>query len=257
MNALTRRCESIRMAPVERHADVAPYALGALAPEDARRFERHLGDCAACRAELPELRGVARLLFVAAPAYDVPLTLEPAVLSAVARAAAEAEAPHETAASAPRSRWRLSWPRRVAVAGTCAAVLAAAVLAGAHLDGEDLPGTLELEAVLTAPEGAGDASASVRETGLGRVVQFESDDLPILPEGELYELWFVGPGDTLEEPNRISAGTFHPDSAGRSEVSLHAAVDPAKYPTLSVTAEPGDGQPERTGPEVLRSEAAR
>jgi len=31
-------------------------------------------------------------------------------------------------------------------------------------------------------------------------------------------------------------------------------VDPAKYPVLSVTAEPGDGDPRRTGPEVLRSE---
>jgi len=36
-------------------------------------------------------------------------------------------------------------------------------------------------------------------------------------------------------------------------VRLHAAVDPAKFPELSVTAEPGDGNPERTGPEVLRS----
>jgi len=32
-----------------------------------------------------------------------------------------------------------------------------------------------------------------------------------------------------------------------------AAVDPAKYRVLSVTAEPGDGDPRPTGPEVLRS----
>jgi hypothetical protein len=40
---------------------------------------------------------------------------------------------------------------------------------------------------------------------------------------------------------------------GRSLLELTAAVDPALYPVLSVTAEPGDGNPGRTGPEVLRS----
>jgi len=86
------------------------------------------------------------------------------------------------------------------------------------------------------------------------VIEFRTNELPILPKGEFYELWFVGPGDTLADPNRISAGTFHPDEAGRSQVTFAAAVDPAKYPVLSVTAEPGDGDPRRTGPEVLRSE---
>ncbi len=78
-----------------------------------------------------------------------------------------------------------------------------------------------------------------------------TDELPILPEGELYEVWFVGPGDAVGSPNRISAGTFHPDEEGRSNVDLTAAVDPAKYPRLVVTAEPGDGDPLPTGPEVV------
>jgi Anti-sigma-K factor rskA, C-terminal len=114
--------------------------------------------------------------------------------------------------------------------------------------------TPELEAALSAPAGGPDqAAVEVRKTGIGRVIRFDSDDLPILPKGEYYELWFVGPGDTRAQPNRISAGTFHPDEQGRSHVRFAAAVDPAKYPVLSVTAEPGDGNPQRTGPEVLRS----
>jgi hypothetical protein len=113
---------------------------------------------------------------------------------------------------------------------------------------------LELDAALSAPAGGPEqATAEVRKTGIGRVIRFDSDDLPILPKGEYYELWFVGPGDTRSRPNRISAGTFHPDEEGRSHVRFAAAVDPAKYPVLSVTAEPGDGNPQRTGPEVLRS----
>ena len=107
--------------------------------------------------------------------------------------------------------------------------------------------------MLAAPSGVGQASAEVRKTGIGRVIRFRSDDLPILPKGEYYELWFVGPGDSRSRPNRISAGTFHPDEQGVSSVRFAAAVDPAQYPVLSVTAEPGDGNPARTGPEVLRS----
>ncbi len=97
--------------------------------------------------------------------------------------------------------------------------------------------------------------AVVTETGIGRVIQFDTTKLPILPKGEFYELWFVGPGDSPGRPNRISAGTFHPDKQGRSKVTFAAAVDPAKYPVLSVTAEPGDGDPSPSGPDILRSTA--
>ncbi len=91
------------------------------------------------------------------------------------------------------------------------------------------------------------------KVGIGRVVSLRSDDLQILPAGAYYEVWFVGPGDRPGRPNRISAGTFHPDEQGRSAVELTAAVDPTKYPELSVTAEPGDGDPAPNGPEVLRA----
>ena len=85
------------------------------------------------------------------------------------------------------------------------------------------------------------------------MIRFRTQDLSILPKGAYYELWFVGPGDAPGAPNRISAGTFHPDENGRSHVTFAAAVDPALYPVLSVTAEPGDGDPQAIGPEVLRS----
>ena len=91
----------------------------------------------------------------------------------------------------------------------------------------------------------------VTRTGIGRVVELSSDDLPILPKGELYEVWFVGPDDRPGSPQRISAGTFHPDEDGRTRVTLAAAVDPALFPTIVVTAEPGDGDP-APGREVLR-----
>src|SRR5688572_9193678 len=66
------------------------------------------------------------------------------------------------------------------------------------------------------------------------------------------DLWSDGPGDMPGHPNRISAGTFHSDEHGRSHVRFAAAVDPARYPVLAVTAEPGDGDPRANGVEVLR-----
>lgn len=73
---------------------------------------------------------------------------------------------------------------------------------------------------------------------------------------EFYELWFVGPGDSARDPNRVSAGTFHPDPQGRTAVRLAAAAVPRNYPVLSVTREPRNGDPRATGPEVLRSRPA-
>jgi len=62
----------------------------------------------------------------------------------------------------------------------------------------------------------------------------------------------VVPGDRPGAPNRISAGTFHPDPEGRSRVIFHAAVNPRNYPGLAVTREPGDGDPDPTGVDIMR-----
>jgi anti-sigma-K factor RskA len=236
--------------PVIPHDGLTGYLLGELPPGERARFETHLSGCSSCRGHVAELSGVATLVARAVPRYDVPPGLGARTMAAVERAAAEADG------AAPPSRRRRTWGlgRRLGFAAAAAVVLAAAVLAGTQLDRPGMGGEVELEAVLAPPGGgAALATARVTKTGIGRVIEFRTDDLPILPKGEFYELWFVGPGDTLRRPNRVSAGTFHPDEDGRSRVELTAAVDPALYPSLSVTAEPGDGNPERTGPEVLRS----
>jgi anti-sigma-K factor RskA len=223
------------------HDDLAAFLLGALTPAEQERFERHLESCGACRAELQELRRPAELLTRAAPAHTLPEGLEARTFAAIER---DAIAPQPLLAPASRRR-------RIAAVAAVAAAVALAFVAGTRLDRQ--AGRVELRATLAAPGGRPSATAEVQKTGIGRVIRFDSDELPILPKGEYYELWFVGPGDTLASPNRISAGTFHPDDDGRSHVRFAAAVDPAEYPVLSVTAEPGDGNPRRTGPEVLRS----
>jgi hypothetical protein len=179
-----------------------------------------------------------------------------ALRSSVAeRAAAAPASPSVQLVRVPPARPRHH--RRVPLGiGIGAAAAVAAFLLGGALADRDDPARPDQEfaATLVSPEGDGTATVTGTKVGTGRIVRLATDDLPILPTGELYEVWFVGPGDTPEAPNRISAGTFHPDAHGRSRVELTAAVDPALYPTIVVTAEPGDGNPLPSGVEVMRAD---
>jgi anti-sigma-K factor RskA len=63
--------------------DAAPYLLGALEPDEARAFVRHLDGCAVCRDEVASLAPVLDALPAAAPAYPVPRALRRRVRRAV------------------------------------------------------------------------------------------------------------------------------------------------------------------------------
>jgi anti-sigma-K factor RskA len=221
------------------HIDVAAYAAGLLDRPDARAFEEHLAGCEACRREHRELESLAAVLAIMPDELpEPPPGLEALSLLAVERAAVQ-PAPRR------RTRTRLSWRPALAFSLAC---VAAVGLGLATMRDREPP----LEVVATLRGDAGAATIEVVKTGIGRVVRFDTADLPILPRGEYYELWWVGPGDRRGRPKRISAGTFHPDDRGVSQVTFAAAVDPAKYPRLAVTAEPGDGDPSPQGPDLLR-----
>jgi len=191
-----------------------------------------------------------------APAREPDRLRIAALRAAVAeRAAAAAPLPGGPVALLPRPRSGRRWRLPIGIGAAAAAVVVAFVLGGALADRDgSAPPSLEFAATLQSPDGASTAAVSGTKVGTGRIVRLSSDDLPILPTGELYEVWFVGPGDAPGAPNRISAGTFHPDPQGRSHVELTAAVDPALYPTVVVTAEPGDGNPSPSGTEVMRAD---
>ncbi len=147
--------------------------------------------------------------------------------------------------------------RRFAPLIVAAAAVAGFFIGGAlqnQRDGRDLVagGVVEFEMTLKEPRGERTVAVTGIRTGIGRVVQLRTRALPILPKGDFYELWFVGPGDTPGSPNRISAGTFHPDEDGRSDVDLTAAVDPVLYPRIAITAEPKGGNPSPHGPDLLQ-----
>ena len=134
-----------------------------------------------------------------------------------------------------------------------AAAIVVALVGLVVVNGDDEPaGTVEYAGPIDDDGVTG--MLTVTKTGIGRVVELDTADLEILPAGDFYEVWFVGPDDTPDSLDRISAGTFHPDPDGRSQVTFAAAVDPSLYPTVEITAEPGDGDPTPALPALARTD---
>ena len=241
--------------PHDPHVDLAGFLLGTLGRSERDQVERHLEDCEVCLREAGQLASPAELLRLAAPPFEAPPDIAEKAVTAVRR---EASARPARVAS-PRRRLTAFGTRRLIPVAAAAAVAVVVVAVVMSRDGDDdregsLAGPVEIDTVLRSPTGGpAQATVVVVKTGIGRVVDFDSAELPILPTGEYYELWFIGRGDTPKHPNRVSAGTFHPDENGRSDVTFAAAVDPAEYPIVSITREPGDGNPASSGMEVLRS----
>ncbi len=104
---------------MSRHpdAELSAYAAGSLANDDRARVERHLADCAACRAAVADFRVLLEQLAATAPA-------PPEI--AWPRYRAELGARREARASASwPSRWLRPLPlaAATAVAAACAVVL--------------------------------------------------------------------------------------------------------------------------------------
>ena len=238
------------------HLDVAGYVLGTLTPSEADAFEAHLAECADCRVEVAELGSLPAMLASAEVAPPAQLRQRTFDAVAAAREGGAVVTPLWPRPQGPRPQGqRAPQPRRNAarwIAATAAALLVvAAVGGGAVLLGRDSGSTTV--ALVAADVGAGRGEAVVRPSREGREVRLQVSGLPANPPGTYYECWFVGPGDTEQRPNRVSAGTFTVGSDGTATVMMYSAADPARYPRMGVTLEPDDGNPARTGPKYLVS----
>lgn len=109
------------------------YALGALAPEEQRLVEEHVGQCLACAAELAEFRALPPLLARVNPddLRDEPVTPSPDLFARVSAAAAAEERAQDTTAA---RRWGR---RRLLVAAAVIAVLGAGIGVGTWVAVQD------------------------------------------------------------------------------------------------------------------------
>jgi anti-sigma-K factor RskA len=224
------------------HPDLGGYVLGALEPAERADFEEHLAGCERCQAEVAELRGLPALLEQATPPVEVPPWLRERTFAAVERAAAQ-----------QRRRRRL----RLALTAAAACLVLVVAFAGGYTLSQVGPfadrGRVIAFALAAPDGGAARATAKVRQVGDGLAITMEVSGLAPNPPGSVYECWYVGPGDSVERPNRVSAGTFTVGVDGRASLRMHSAADLQRYPAMGVTLERDRGNPARTGDKVLVS----
>jgi len=241
------------------------YAIGALTGAERAVVESHVRGCTACAAELAQFAPVAGALAQVVPLHDPPAALRARVLaSAGARGAAM-----PVRRSAPWAPWLAA----------AAMLLMTIGVAGYAVSLRERVRVLEgelREALLRADEGerrvnvalkaAADAqtplsilmapdvrridlagqpvapSASARTFwSRSRGVVLTAANLPALPAGRTYQLWFV------TTQTKVSVGLLKPDTDGRVTAILNNATNLPDPAAVAVTIEPEGGVPQPTG----------
>lgn len=219
------------------HALVGAYAVDALDDVERAAFERHLAECADCRAEVDGLREAASVIS-SSVAQEPPNALRDRVLADIA---AVRPLPPLTA---PATR-RAARFRPALVAAAAAVVIAAAggvVVAEPWADDTSQAPTAaerirtadDAETFSTTLEG-GAVATVIRSRSLNQAV-LVTDDMPPAPEGKVYELWLDHEGVGM-----VAAGLME---NGQREVVLQG--DPADAIGFGITVEPDGGSPEPT-----------
>jgi anti-sigma factor RsiW len=196
------------------HDLTAAYALDALDPEDARRYEAHLARCERCRDELASLSDAAGAL-----AYATDAPVPPAELRARILQQAQRERPNVVPL---RPRW-------VAPVAAAAAIAACAAIA-LGIWAASLSGKLDRRQAELARE---ERVAAILATPESRTVSFDRGvlvvakngqaalvvhDLKAPAKGKTYEAW-ISAGGTPQP-----AGTF--DGGAVVTVPLEGSVRP-------------------------------
>jgi anti-sigma-K factor RskA len=224
------------------HALSGAYAIDALDDIERAQFERHLAECAECRAEVASLREAGGMLAEAVAAAPPP-GLRDRVLADIATVR---PLPPVNVPVTRRRRFRPA--ALVAAAAAVIAVGAGAVVWQPWADEtSQSPPLSAVDRVLQAPDAEkytqslpGGAEATlVRSRELNQAVVV-TKDMPPPPDGKVYELWLNHEGVGM-----VGAGLME---AGQDELVLTG--DPATAIGAGITVEPAGGSDEPTLPPV-------
>ncbi|MFD3588311.1 anti-sigma factor domain-containing protein [Streptomyces sp. NPDC058683] len=244
------------------HSLAAPYALDALEPGERRRFEKHLGDCDRCAAEVRALtEDAVRLAW--STAAPPPLAMRDRVLAAV-RATPQAPSPaRERVPNLPPHVWggQPPPPRRrrrplfvpFATATAAAALVVAslfAVQAGRtqdQLDAERAQ-SREIAHVLAATDARATSGKDAQGRSIGAVVSASEGQAVVtlsgygaLSKGRVHQLWLMRPH---VQPR--SLGLF------KADTPLVATGLDKSATSLAVTVEPAGGSAQPTSQPVVQ-----
>ena len=235
----------------------AGYVLGALEPDDEHDFQRHLGGCAQCEANVRELEDVVGELAYTAPAVDPPETLWASI---------QREIRPERRQVQPLRPRRRAGPllARLAAAAAIVAVVAlgawnlnlrdenvgyrqrvAALEQAAHLLNEPNTSRIALQGSAAGAQATVVAS-SPQDRGVLIV-----ENLPPLQRGRVYELWGI-PERGQGTPEK--ALVFIPlRRQGPQALGFEVPIQPGTV--FAITEEPGPrGSEQPTSDPILAGE---
>jgi anti-sigma-K factor RskA len=221
------------------HPDAAAWALGALDPGEAERFQAHLQSCGGCRIAVAEFEQVARALAHPPPELEPPPDLQARTLASVQHAVI----PQPALAAAKASRWwhwHWNFPVFSVAAALGAAVVAIVVVLAQVV--QTAPAQAQTVIPLHAASGsAASGQATAVNSDGGWSIRLTVHHLPPLGPGRFYECWYAGPGNRPGHPELITAGTFTVGPGGTGSFTMWSAANPHVFKTMQITTErPGD-----------------
>lgn len=216
----------------EIHALSGAYAIDALDEHERAQFERHLADCADCRAEVDSLRGAAASI-ADATAVTPPPQLRDDVLAAITKVRPLPPLPRQHGAHGRGRRFR-----GLLVAAAAVAVVGTGVMVTQPWE-EDLSAVDQVIAAADADQSSvkidGGEATVYRSESLGKAA-LVTEDLPGVPDGKVYELWLQVDGAM------VPAGLL--DASGDQEFLLTG--DASEATAAGITVEPDGGSPQPT-----------
>ncbi|HET8959775.1 anti-sigma factor [Nocardioides sp.] len=227
---------------IEIHALSGAYAVDALDDIERAQFERHLAECAECRAEVAGLRSTAALL-AETTATAPPESLRERVLADIATV--RPLPPAVATGAATRRRFRLA--PLAAAAALVAAVGTGVVVTQPWADDTSQTQLSAVDQVLQADDAErytkaidGSEATMVRSRSLNKAVLVTKNMAPP-PEGKVYELWLDHEGIGMVPAGLMAQG-------GEQMILLEG--DPATATGAGITVEPAGGSEEPTLPPV-------
>ncbi|MBD2868674.1 anti-sigma factor [Paenibacillus arenilitoris] len=219
------------------------YVSGVCSGEEKQAFERHLPDCAECRAEIDELCLVWEAFPGNMERIEPPKDLKKQVMAAALAADAGNGGP---VARRPAAR---RWFARAAIAAAAIAFVAGSVWnyglyrerTAAPLTVEqalDIPAASIERLVSLKPETAGAARsygvACIVDNGNSKQFIVYVFGAEATTDTQAYQVWL------LEDGKRRSAGTFRVDERGIGVLSLPIASGTLTFDAIGITLEPDD-----------------
>jgi anti-sigma-K factor RskA len=230
----------------DAHTLSGAYALNAVTREEADLFEEHLAVCAPCRQEVRELQAASAQM-AAAEAVPPPQSLKARVMAGAERT--PQEPPLTPSVTRVHKYKKPQWfPRLLAAAASIALIVAAAIGYSSWTE-SGTPGSTLAAGVARVFEAPDAHQATVRTTNGGTVsvatspslnrMAVDTDKLPDLRGGRVYQLWAMGAGTVtsagvLEEPDRGAAMEMPPEGV-----------------QVAITIEPAGGSERPTGAAIM------